>query len=127
MINLTPIVIRRITHILTCFKTAPTLLQLLQTAGKLPFVFILRRRPKRLWRERWKTFISLRRRDAVSGPYKNFTPATLRRVQIVFVVPLAAFPRAISVERRLRSRSNVLKNYQDYFDIPDDFDTFPLC
>ena len=30
-----------------------------------------------------ETFISLDERDAVSGPYKDSTPATLRRVQIV--------------------------------------------
>ena len=34
-----------------------------------------------------ETFISLDGRDAVSGPYKDSTPATLRRVQIVSSSP----------------------------------------
>ena len=34
-----------------------------------------------------ETFISLDERDAVSGPYKDSTPATLRRVQIVSSSP----------------------------------------
>ena len=46
-----------------------------------------------------ETFISLDGRDAVSGPYKDSTPATLRRVQIVSSSLLTACPRAISVEK----------------------------
>ena len=45
-----------------------------------------------------ETFISLDGRDAVSGPYRDCTPATLRRVQIDSSSP-HRMPAAISVEK----------------------------
>ena len=77
-----------------------------------------------------ETFISLDGRDAVSGPYKDSTPATLRRVQIVSSSLLTACPRAISVESRLWSRFNVLlqilRLFRYFRRSQYDFDTFPL-
>ena len=93
-------------------------------AGKLPFVFIWRRRPRRLYRERKKRFFFLEARYAHSGPRRNSTEAMHGQVLIVLVVPLAAFAReyfrAIREKADLRSALTNLHKKQILFAIAND-------
>ena len=60
---------------------------MIDNAGKLPFVFILRRRPRHLSREREKRFYYLEERYAQVGPPRISIPARLGQVRIETIMP----------------------------------------
>ena len=74
----------------------------------------------------WETFISLDGRDAVSGPYRDSTPVTLRRVQIDSSSPRRMPAGDFSREADLSLALTYSHKYQDYFDIPEVLNTISI-
>ena len=74
----------------------------------------------------WETFISLDGRDAVSGPYRDCTPVTRRRVQIDSSSPRRMPAGDFHSDADLGPALTESRKYEDYFDTTEVLNTISI-